>query len=122
MSSGQYVKTWTIPGQKKPLTIRAEHCFWNGEKSYFINNNQLHHIKGSLLESVKFSRDYQFSHQNIRGLITFRALGITREFSLLINGQKIEGTESRSELPKWLGFAYGALVGVGFIIYMKFFR
>lgn len=122
MPPGTYIKSWDFTVQNKPFTIRAEHCFWNGAKSYYVNDTQVYQVRGSLSESAKFSFDYSYTDPLFKSLIKYKAVGLIRDFTLSVNGKTIKGTEIHTPLPKWVGFVYGIIIGIACISYLKFFK
>jgi hypothetical protein len=52
MNYGDAVKTWEVELNGETHHFRMEHNFWSGEKKYFIDDDLVEHVSGSLKASA----------------------------------------------------------------------
>ena len=114
MKYGDAVKTWEVKLDGKAHVLRFEHNFWSGEKKYFIDDEMIKHVPGSLLASASFADDVPFNIGTHQGYYRHRAVGRVVFYDLFIDDEKIKGEEMHAlRLPIW---AFFLLIGLLFII------
>lgn len=102
MKHGDAMKTWTMELDDREYTFRMEHNFWSGEKKYYIDNELIEHVEGSIKASTSFTKDVPFIIGNHQGLFQHRAVGRAVFYDLYIDGQKIKGEEKHAlRMPIW---------------------
>lgn len=104
MKYGDAVKQWVVVLDEKEHTFRLEHNFWTGEKKYFIDDELIKHIPGSISASASFGDDVPFNVGAHRGKFQHRAVGRAVFYDLYIEGEKIRGEEKHAlRMPIWAG-------------------
>lgn len=96
MNYGDAVKTWDVELNGESHRFRMEHNFWSGEKKYFIDDELVEHVSGSLKASASFARDVPFNVGGHLGKFQHRAVGRVVFYDLYIDDRKIEGEEKRA--------------------------
>ena len=103
MKYGETIKRWNIDLDGQQHTLRFEHQFWTGEKKYYINDELVEHVPGSILQSASFAKDVPFTLGTHQGVFQLRALGRMVFYDLVIDGETIAGEEkSALRLPLWV--------------------
>lgn len=96
------MKTWEVELNGETHHFRMEHNFWSGEKKYFIDDELVEHVSGSLKASASFARDVPFNVGGHLGRFQHRAVGRVVFYDLYVDGKKIEGEEKHAlRLPVW---------------------
>jgi hypothetical protein len=115
MAYGESIKTWNVELDDQQHSFRFVHQFWTGEKKYYINEELIKHISGSLLSSASFASDVPINIGTHEGEFKYRAVGRVAFYDLYIDGNKIEGEERNAlRAPVWfIAFLLLGLLVVG---------
>lgn len=102
MQFGDAVKTWAVELGGEAHQFRMEHNFWSGEKKYFVDDEQIESVSGSLKASAAMMKDVPFTVGAHRGRFQHRAIGRIVFYNLYIDEQKIKGVEKHAmRMPPW---------------------
>ena len=103
MKYGDAVKNWVVELDGEAHRFRMEHNFWSGEKKYFVDDEMIEHVTGSIKASTTFARDVPFTVGAHEGYFRHRAVGRAVFYDLFIDGEKIKGEEKHAlRLPLWV--------------------
>lgn len=103
MEYGESIKTWNVELDGQQYSFRFVHQFWTGEKSYYINEELIKHVPGSLLSSASLASDVPINVGTHEGKFKFRAVDRVAFYDLYIDGNKIEGEEKNAlRMPIWM--------------------
>lgn len=103
MKYGDAVKTWEVELDGKHHRLRMAHNFWSGEKKYYIDDELVEHVPGSLKASAAFARDVPFTIGSHSGKFQHRAVGRVVFYDLYVDGKNIEGEEQHAlRMPVWV--------------------
>lgn len=111
MKYGDSIKRWSVELEDGIHNLRMEHNFWNGEKKYYVDDELIKHVPGSLAEASRFTSDVTFNVAGHRGEFRHRAIGRLTFYDLYIDGKKISGEQKNAaRLPLWVALLMIALL------------
>ena len=87
MKYGDAKKTWAVVLDGQEHTFRLEHNFWSGERKYYVDDELIEHITGSLGASANFGQDVEFTVGGHECRFQYRSIGRTVFYDLYIDEQ-----------------------------------
>ena len=130
MNYGETIKNWSIKLDDKEQTFRFEHQFWTGRKKYYVNDELIKHVRGSILASCAMNETVAFTIDGHEGEFIFRhrSKGLHNPFDsstvyidLFIDGEKVDGRKTKAKRqPNWVYYTYVVLI-LSLALYLQVF-
>lgn len=102
MKYGDAVKNWVVVVDGKEHHFCLKHNFWTGEKKYYVDDEMIKHVPGSISASASFGSEVPFNVGSHQGKFQHQAVGRVVFYDLYIDGEKIKGEEKNAlRMPIW---------------------